>query len=294
SFWDLDGRLFDSEPSYFNQHGGAPGDRRGAGQVLDEHAQRGCGSLKSGDGDALWHKDIRQSAAKSDFAAAAWNETAFILDEIIWELGTAGIGRGVGASFQVVKSGWVWARKSQIVFRHGDTTIAVSDDLVQKFWKHERGLGKKPSSLNDIGKAIQRRIDDSSCTPRFAGARRLVRSSLPQLPRTFAREFDGPIRFRTFKAGENVYRSPWVPNELPANPGSWFGTRATSTKQGTDSMLQITKWNNPNEVLRTYEFTQDVTVYYGKVKGGTGYQVLFPKNVTPGDTLKYLGEASLK
>jgi RHS repeat-associated protein len=174
SFWDFDGRLFDSEPSYFKQHGGASGDRRGAGQVLDEHAQRGCGSLKSGDGDALGHMNLHQSAAKSDFAAAAWNEAAFILEEIMWELGTAGIGHGVGATVEVVQRGWVWARKSQIVVRHGDTTIAVSDDLVQKFWKHERGLGKKPSSLDDIGKAIQRRIDDSSCAPRF-GVRKGVK-----------------------------------------------------------------------------------------------------------------------
>ncbi len=59
-------------------------------------------------------------------------------------------------------------------------------------------------------------------------------------------------------------------------------------------MYQINKWSNPNEVLRTYEFTQDVTVYYGKVKGGTGYQALFPKDVSPGDALKFVGEAPLK
>jgi len=129
----------------------------------------------------------------------------------------------------------------------------------------------------------------NTCTPKG-----LVRSSLPTLPKRFAKEFDGPVRFPTFKAAEKVHRSPWIPDELPDNPGPWFGTRSTATKQGTDSLYQINKWNNPNEVLRTYEFTQDVTVYYGKVKGGTGYQVLFPKDITPGSVMNYLGEALLK
>jgi hypothetical protein len=121
-----------------------------------------------------------------------------------------------------------------------------------------------------------------------------VRSSLPRLPKTFAREFEGAVRSRTFKAGERIYRSPWVPDEAASSPGSWFGTRRTATQAGTNSMYQISKWNNPNKVLRTYEFTKDATVYYGKVKGGTGYQVLFPKDVNPGDILKFLGEAPLK
>ena len=108
------------------------------------------------------------------------------------------------------------------------------------------------------------------------------------------REFEGSVRARTFKAGDRLYRAPWVPDEAVANPGSWFGTRRTATKAGTDSMYQITKFNNPNTTLRTYELTQDITVYYGKVKGGTGYQVLFPKYVTAGDILKYVSEEVLK
>jgi len=130
---------------------------------------------------------------------------------------------------------------------------------------------------------------------KFKGAaNNLVRTSLPDLPKTFAREFEGQARFRTFKSGERVYRSPWIPDEVPSSPGSWFGTRRTATQAGTDSMYQIGKWNNPNKVLRTYELTQDVTVYYGRVKGGTGYQALFPKEVNPGDVLKFIEEAPLK
>jgi hypothetical protein len=123
---------------------------------------------------------------------------------------------------------------------------------------------------------------------------RYVRRSLPALPTQFAREFDGPIQARTFRAGERVYRSPWVPTEAAGRPGSWFGTRRTATSTGTNSMYQIEKWNNPNQVLRTYEFAEDVTVYYGRVKGGTGYQVLVPADVTPGDVLSLVVEVPLK
>lgn len=59
-------------------------------------------------------------------------------------------------------------------------------------------------------------------------------------------------------------------------------------------MYKITKWENPNSVLRTFELTQDITVYYGKVKGGTGYQALFPKDVTAGDVMKFIGETPLR
>ena len=122
----------------------------------------------------------------------------------------------------------------------------------------------------------------------------LVRRNLPDLPTTFAREFDGPVRFRTFKAGQKVYRSPSALDKVPSSLGIWFGTRKTATQVGTDSMYQIVKYNNPNKVVRTYEFTQDVTVYYGKVKGGTGYQILVPKDINTSDILKFKDEAALK
>jgi RHS repeat-associated protein len=127
-----------------------------------------------------------------------------------------------------------------------------------------------------------------------AAARSIVRDCLPKLHRTFTSAFEGQVRFRTFRAGERVYRSPWSPNELPDKPGSWFGTRKTATQAGTDSTYQITKWGNPNQVLREYEFTQDVTVYYGEVRGGTGYQLLIPLDVSPEDVLKFVGEEPLK
>jgi len=122
----------------------------------------------------------------------------------------------------------------------------------------------------------------------------LIRKTLPPLPEKFANEFEGPVRIRTFKAGEEIHRSPWTPRETKTEPGSWFGTRKTLTVKGTNSQYQINKWGNPSEVMRTYKFKRDVTVYYGKVKGGTGYQALFPADVNPSSVLKYVDEVPLK
>ena len=125
-------------------------------------------------------------------------------------------------------------------------------------------------------------------------AKSLVRNNLPSLPKAFAKAFEEPIRIKTFKAGNKLYRSPWEPDEKISHPGVWFGTRRTSTQIGTDSMYKITKWGNPNTSLSTFELIQDTTLYYGKVKGGTGYQVLFPKDVNPRDVLKFIRKTPLK
>lgn len=66
------------------------------------------------------------------------------------------------------------------------------------------------------------------------------------------------------------------------------------TKRGTESQANIRKWGNPVEVLRAYTITEDVTVYYGRVAGGKGYQVLFPKDVIPSSVLSFSEEISLK
>jgi hypothetical protein len=77
-------------------------------------------------------------------------------------------------------------------------------------------------------------------------------------------------------------------------PGPWFSTRRTATNVGTESQSDVKKWSNPREELRTYEFTEDVTVYYGPVAGGKGYQILMPRGVDPADVLKHLESVPLK
>jgi len=162
------------------------------------------------------------------------------------------------------------------------------------------GLVQRGKALRADTKGVSYRPHDVLPNGRVAGTgpgaalRNFVRSDLPKLPMKYEREFEGSVRVRTFKAGERVYRSPWVPKEVPDEPGAWLGTRRTATKAGTESMYQVEKWKNPNVVQRTYEFTRDTTVYYGRVKGGTGYQVLIPKDVDPGGVLKFIEERSLK
>lgn len=120
---------------------------------------------------------------------------------------------------------------------------------------------------------------------------RFVRKDLPPLTGTVAEAFED-VRPRRFKKGDKVYRSPSADElgrlEPTDKPGAWFSTRKTTTKAGTESQSNVVKWGNPLEELRVYEFTEDVTVYYGKVAGGKGYQLLFPRDVVRGDVLKFV------
>ena len=130
--------------------------------------------------------------------------------------------------------------------------LHVPTDPKSKWW--ERALAGTSLSLNTVTAGFLPNagglLRGGKLLCEVPGAGSLVRSSLPDLPSKFAREFEGPVRTRTFKAGEKIYRSPWLPKEMPNNPGSWFGTRRTATRTGTDSLYQINKWNNPNQVLR--------------------------------------------
>jgi hypothetical protein len=90
-----------------------------------------------------------------------------------------------------------------------------------------------------------------------------------------------------------VYRSPRL-GEAAGVPGKWFGTRRTTTRAGTESLYNLKQWGNPLQVSRIYEFTRDVTVLYGKVAGGKGYQILFPGGIDPADVLKLIGEIALQ
>jgi RHS repeat-associated protein len=148
-------------------------------------------------------------------------------------------------------------------------------------------------STTDISK-ITKAVDTIQDASKLTQTTKLVRSTLPELTGSTAEAFEGPARLRTFEAGERIYRTPGCLGEPVDAPGSWFGTRETVTKKGTESLYNVVKWDNPLDKQVTYEFTQDVTLYYGKVAGGNGYQALFPKDIVPGDVLKYISEKPLK
>ncbi|MBK8423009.1 MAG: hypothetical protein IPL30_03720 [Elusimicrobia bacterium] len=120
-----------------------------------------------------------------------------------------------------------------------------------------------------------------------------IRPNLPRLTGSYRAAFDGSVVPRTFKTGDVLYRSPSA-QEPWAKPGRWFSTRETMTQTGTESTSNIKKWGNPVTRLRAYEFNQDVTVYYGKVKGGTGYQAFIPNDIDTSTILNYKGQTQLK
>jgi hypothetical protein len=121
----------------------------------------------------------------------------------------------------------------------------------------------------------------------------LVRKELPMLNGQYQSAFEGAARMRTFKAGDMAYRVPQG-GELLSNPGRWFSTRETVTKIGTESQLNIKVYGSPVETMRAYRFKTDVTVYYGKVKDGTGYQLYIPSDVKPSDIFEFVTERGLK
>lgn len=121
----------------------------------------------------------------------------------------------------------------------------------------------------------------------------LVRKALPEVPDKIKDSFDGPLRMRTFKPGEFVYRSPREA-EIPGLPGRFLGTRRPVTQEGAESLYYIRFHGNPVESVRTYQFTRPVTVYYGKVRDGSGYQIFVPGDVMPESVLKWTGTARLQ
>ena len=47
-------------------------------------------------------------------------------------------------------------------------------------------------------------------------------------------------------------------------------------------------FNNALSEMRIYEFTKDVTVYYGKFADGKGYHILVPHDVKTSEILRFV------
>jgi len=118
-----------------------------------------------------------------------------------------------------------------------------------------------------------------------------ARSSLPKLEGTIREAFEGEPVLRTLKLGEILYRAEAV---AARGPGYWFGTQPTTSAARAERWWNIAKWGNPREVLRAYEVTQELTVYYGRVTGGRGTQILIPEDVPLREVIRLVGETSLR
>jgi hypothetical protein len=64
-------------------------------------------------------------------------------------------------------------------------------------------------------------------------------------------------------------------------PGRFLGLHRAATRSDAESLFNIARWGNSAEGLRTYELTRDLTIYYGRVAGGSGRQGLIPSGVNP-------------
>ncbi len=117
-------------------------------------------------------------------------------------------------------------------------------------------------------------------------------SALPRLTGTIAESFEGgTYTTRTFKAGTEFYRAEgWGASA----PGHFLGMEAVSTRAEAEAAYNIAIWGNPSEVMRTYRLTKDITMYYGRVAGGDGYQALIPRSEDPSAILRQTGARDLR
>jgi hypothetical protein len=118
---------------------------------------------------------------------------------------------------------------------------------------------------------------------------RFVREMLPPLPEKYQGAFEGEPVLRTLQPGQKLYRA-----ELSNRPvGRWFGTQPTISLARAERWWNILKYG-PRDVMRVYEVTEPVTVYYGRVAGGRGTQILLPLDVEPSEVVRRVGEWPLK
>jgi hypothetical protein len=156
--------------------------------------------------------------------------------------------------------------------------------------------GKVAEAADDAGDAA-RNADNAADAARGAGAipddvaRILTRSSLPALSGTVRDAFrGGSYEVITLPKGTLVYRAE---ARGAGGPGAWLGRDLPRTADEAEDMYNLAKWNNPREVIRTYELREDVTVYAGWVEGGTGYQYLLPRDVPADVILRRMREGDL-
>ncbi|GAA3320479.1 hypothetical protein [Arthrobacter ramosus] len=118
----------------------------------------------------------------------------------------------------------------------------------------------------------QREAAEQLAARQAAAAAETGAAALPKLTGSIAESFEGSsYSTRTFKAGTEFYRAEgWGASA----PGRFLGTDAVSTGAEAEAAYNIAMWGNPTQVMRTYQLTEDVTMYYGRVAGGEGNQAL--------------------
>lgn len=91
---------------------------------------------------------------------------------------------------------------------------------------------------------------------------------------SLAEAFEGPILRGTVEPGDIIIQAQ---RKGATSPGSWFTSVVPLNPAHADEMLNITKYENMADQLRVYVVKERASVYAGKVAGGTGHQIYFPK-----------------
>jgi uncharacterized protein YukE len=164
-------------------------------------------------------------------------------------------------------------------YRHGGLDEAITRGTVDAAGAVVGGKGlTKLGKLAKIGKVEE---DAAKITKRsdlnVPESPPYVRGGLPELEGSMKESFtNGHYDVRTLDAGERFWRAEAAAAE---HPGRFLGHEPALTKGGAEALYNVKKWNNPLEVLREYRLRHDVTVYHGKVEGGTGAQTLIPEDI---------------
>jgi len=139
-----------------------------------------------------------------------------------------------------------------------------------------------------VGPAQARSTGVASTTHHFVIA---AEAGLPKLTGSIAESFaGGEYSSVTFKAGQRFYRAEaWGASK----PGRFLGLEGADTAAGAEQAYNIAKWGNPAQVMRSYELTEDVTMYYGRVAGGEGYQAFIPGGLDPAAILRFVSARPL-
>lgn len=141
-------------------HNSSGSERRTANEILDDvFAQGKTPTARSGLN--ISHRDIRGSIQAGAFIVAGYEGLAMALEEIAWEIGTAGFGRGARVTVEVVAEGWGIFRRSRIIVRAGEKVFEVSEKAIEAYREAEKKLGVTPSSDNAIARAIAGRLSAS-------------------------------------------------------------------------------------------------------------------------------------
>jgi hypothetical protein len=150
-----------------------------------------------------------------------------------------------------------------------------------------RNLGRLRDHADELAQLGARHGDD------IVDIRTLERADLPPLANpSYVEAFaDGVYETVTLPAGSVIYR---VENAGARGPGRWLGLTKPATRLEGEALYNVRKFGNNLDVVRTYEVTEDIAVYVGRVAGGDGWQFLIPDNLSPADVLRRAGEDPLE